>query len=67
MNDTLKKILEILGLVGTALSLVLTGGALNSEKLAVAIIDIIKAANDAHIAHTGQPIDPSILTPEQPV
>ena len=60
----LQEILTILGLVSQALSGLYGGQAINLTALA---IQLAQAANRMHISQEGKPIDPSLLTPEQPV
>lgn len=61
----LTEILIILGLVTNALQGILGGNkTVNFSQLAVAIA---QAANRMHVAQEGKPIDPSLLSPEQPI
>jgi len=61
----LTEIMTILGLITNALQGIFGGNkAVNLSQLAIAIA---QAANRMHVAQEGKPIDPSVLTPEQPL
>lgn len=56
-------LIQILGLVGPVLENELTGGAKNTVITAEGFLKIAQAANAGYQAHTGQPIDPTLLQP----
>ena len=61
----LTEILTILGLITNALQEIFGGNkAVNLSQLA---ISIAQAANRMHVTQEGKPIDPSLLTQEQPL
>lgn len=60
-------IFQILSYAVAAWQAFATGGAANSAKLAETLIKIAQSANQAYQAHTGQPIDPSLLKPIDPI
>lgn len=60
-------ILEILGLAVGAWQQLATGGAANTAALTNTLLQIAQKANQAYTAHTGQPIDPALIQPIQPV
>lgn len=60
-------IIEILGLAVTAWSQLATGGAKNTATLADTLVKIAQKASEAYTAHTGEPINPDLLKPIQPL
>lgn len=64
---TLQMVLEIISLAAGVATSVLTGGAAQGAGIAQALVAIIQKAIAAHEAQTGQPIDPALLKPYQPL
>lgn len=60
-------IFQLLSLAVSAWQSFATGGAANTSKLAETLIKIAQSANQAYLAHTGQPIDPTLLKPIEPI
>jgi hypothetical protein len=59
--------LDILQIAATAASTALTGNAAKADSLALAFITIAQKANLAHQQQVGQPIDPTLLRPFEPL
>lgn len=59
------EIFNILQIVLGILGSILPGS--KPLNLADEAVRLAKAANDLHVAQAGKPIDPTLLTPEQPV
>jgi hypothetical protein len=64
---TLEMILGIIGLAVNAWQSKATGGAAETAEYTGLLVEIARKANQAHLAETGKPIDPSLLHPIQPV
>lgn len=65
----LSLILEILGIASSAAQsfLTTTPTGTNANNLASALISIVQKAMLAYQAQTGQPIDPTLLKPYEPI
>lgn len=66
-TSVLLEILGILGIAANSASAVLTGPAAAADQLAVSLITIAQKAILAHELQTGQPIDPTLLKPWEPL
>lgn len=60
-------IFQILSLAVGAWQSFATGGVANTAKLADTLVKIAQSANQAYLAHTGAPIDPTLLKPIEPI
>ena len=65
--NTLSLILEILQLAAAAASAYVTGDAAKGTQIAQSLISIIQKGMLAYQAQTGQPIDPALLKPWEPI
>lgn len=64
---TLDYLLSIISLGATVASGVTTGTAADAAKLSSSLIEIAQKAILAHEAIVGQPIDPALLKPFEPI
>ena len=60
MNDETKK---HIGIIKDIATVALSGFGGGKAQIAVGLIQIVNAAQAAHLAHTGEPIDPSLIQP----
>ncbi len=65
--NPLAVILDILQIASAAAASALTGDAAKGNAIASALIQIAQKAILAHQQQTGQPIDPSVLRPFEPL
>ena len=63
----LQYMLEILGLASAVLSQTLTGNAAKGLNIGDALLSIVQKAVAAHEAHTGQPLDPTLIKAIDPI
>jgi hypothetical protein len=67
MNSTLQYLLDIIGLAATVATGVTSGDAAKGAQISSALITIAQKAIAAHEAQVGQPIDPALLKPFEPI
>jgi hypothetical protein len=67
MNATLQYLLDIIGLAATVATGVTSGDAAKGAQISSALITIVQKALAAHQAQEGQPIDPALLKPFEPI